>query len=146
MMTAGAAGARPGDRVTLRYRLSSADGTEIVNAFDGHPLTVTLGTGDLHPSLENVIEGLAPGRRETFVLPQAFGSPDPELEQEVPRGEFPEHVNPAPGQLLEFSLPSGETLAGTVISVDGDAVRVDFNHPLAGCDLVFEVELLAIVQ
>lgn len=146
MSAAEAATPRTGDRVTLRYRLSSVDGTEIVNSFDGDPLTVVLGAGELHPSLEGVIQELCAGQRQTFVLPEAFGAPNPALEQDVPREEFPEQLAPAPGQLLEFSLPSGETLAGTVISVSDEAVRVDFNHPLAGCDVVFEVELLAIAQ
>ncbi|HSO08313.1 MAG TPA: FKBP-type peptidyl-prolyl cis-trans isomerase [Pelomicrobium sp.] len=139
-------GARPGDRVSLRYRLSSTEGAEIVNSLDGEPVTVTLGAGDLHPSLEEAVEGLAPGQRATFVLPQAFGSSNPELEQDVPLAEFPDHLAPAPGQLLEFTLPSGDTLAGAVVAVDGERVRVDFNHPLAGCDVVFEVEVVAIGQ
>lgn len=134
----------PGERVKLRYRLTSSDGREIVNALEGEALTVTLGAGELHPSLEDVVRELGPGQRGTFLLPQAFGTPNPELEQDVPLGEFPEDLPPAAGQLLEFGLPSGETLAGTVVRIDGDTVRVDFNHPLAGCDVVFEVELLAV--
>lgn len=145
-MSAAPLNARPGDRVTLRYRLSSPDGEEIVNALEGEPVTVTLGTGDLHPSLETAVAGLAAGQRATVVLPQAFGSPNPALEQELPLAEFPDPLAPAPGQLLEFTLPGGDTLAGTVVAVDGDRVRVDFNHPLAGCDVVFEVEVVAIGQ
>lgn len=141
-MSAGSA-PRDGDRVRLRYRLSSADGQEIVNALEGEPLAVTLGAGDLHPVLEDAVRGLAPGQRGRFLLPQAFGAPNPELEQDLPLEEFPAGLPPEPGQLLEFTLPSGETLAGTVLAIEGGRVRVDFNHPLAGCDIVFDVELLA---
>jgi FKBP-type peptidyl-prolyl cis-trans isomerase 2 len=137
-----------GNRVSLHYRLAAADGTEISSTFGQAPVLFTLGTGELHASLERVVLGLAPGERRMVFLAaaEAFGLSQPELEQVLPREAFPAEMAPEPGQLLEFTLPSGETLPGVVRRVGKDAVTVDFNHPLSDCDVIFEVELVEILE
>ena len=148
MNLAGRRVARSADRVNLHYRLCAADGTEIVSTFGGDPVTVSLGTGELHANLERVVLGLAPGERRTvhLVAADAFGPSNPELEQTIPRETFPADVAPEPGRLIEFTLPGGETLCGIVRRVESDVVTIDFNHPLSDCDVIFEVELLEILE
>lgn len=136
----------PGDRVMLHYRLSTPEGAEILSTFDQEPVQVRLGSEDLHPSLQRCIEGLPCGERRLFHLQAAaaFGVSDPALEQGVPVKVFPEGVAPKPESLIEFTLPSGVAVSGIVRCVTDTEVRVDFNHPLSDCDVVFEVEVLKI--
>jgi FKBP-type peptidyl-prolyl cis-trans isomerase 2 len=146
--TSGRRVACSGDRVSLHYRLAAADGTEISTTFGEAPVLLTLGTGELHSSLERIVLGLAPGERRTVFLAaaEAFGLSRPELEQTLAREAFPAEVAPEPGRLLEFTLPSGDTLSGVVRQVEKDTVTVDFNHPLSDCDVIFEVELVEILE
>lgn len=138
--------AAPGDRVTLHYRLSTPEGAEILSTFHWEPVQVRLGSDDLHPNLQRCVEGLACGERHRFYLQAAaaFGVGDSALEQEVPLETFPADLTPKPENLIEFTLPNGVTVSGIVRSVTDSAARVDFNHPLSGCDVVFEVEVLRI--
>lgn len=148
MSTSGRRVASSGDRVSLHYRLTAADGTEISSTFGQTPVLLTLGTGELHANLERILLGLTPGERRTVFLPavEAFGLSRPELEQTLPREAFPAEVAPEPGRLLEFTLPNGETLSGVVRRVEKDTVTVDFNHPLSDCDVIFEVELVDFLE
>jgi FKBP-type peptidyl-prolyl cis-trans isomerase SlpA len=136
---------RPGDRVTLHYRLSSY-GQEIVDTFPDAPETFRIGAGDLDPRLEAALAGLNEGERRTLELHpwQAFGDRDEALVQTLPRSDFPPGVEPLPEHQVDFELPSGQVLTGMVLSVAADAVRVDFNHPLAGLPIEFDVHILAI--
>jgi FKBP-type peptidyl-prolyl cis-trans isomerase SlpA len=134
---------RLGDVVTLHYRLASA-GQEIVNTFHDQPDTFTLGQNELDPRLETLILGLEPGQHQTFHLEawQAFGQRDESLVQSLSRTEFPSDAALQAGHGVEFPLPNGEILVGTILQADAATVQVDFNHPLAGLPIEFEVELL----
>jgi len=136
---------RPGDRITLHYRIASY-GQEIVDTFPDAPETVQLGAGDIDPRLEQVLVGLAEGERRLFELPawQAFGERDEALVQDMPRTDFPADLELVPEHQVEFGLPDGQTLVGTVLEVAADSARIDFNHPLAGLPIEFEVQILAI--
>lgn len=138
--------AATGDRVTLHYRLSTPEGAEILNTFHQEPVQVRLGSDDLHPNLQRCVEGLPCGQRRRFYLQAAaaFGVSDPALEQDVPLEVFPAGIAPTPENLIEFTLPNGVAVSGIVRSVTDRAARVDFNHPLSDCDVVFEVEVLRI--
>lgn len=137
--------ARMGDRVTLRYRLSCA-GQEIVNNFAGDPETFVLGSAEIDPRLEILITGLAPGTRHLHHLQawQAFGERDESLVRAMDRAEFDATLDLQPGLVVEFTLPNGQTLQGSIVSLDTGKVWVDFNHPLAGLPVEFEVELLSV--
>jgi FKBP-type peptidyl-prolyl cis-trans isomerase SlpA len=136
-----------GDTLSLRYAIRLRDGTEVVsNLAEPEPDTLTLGDGTLAPSLEAWLVGLAPGERHVFLLDawQAFGASQPELVQTLPRSDLPEGTQLEPGTLVEFSMPNGQTLAGHILEVGADAIKVDFNHPLADLPIEFEVEVQAI--
>lgn len=137
---------RSGDTVILHFRIAVPDGGEIDSTFGAEPATLTLGSGQLAEGLERCLLGLAPGERRAFRLEprEAFGESRPELVQTLPPGRFQGEVPPRPDSLIEFSLPGGETLAGTVKAVTPDGVVVDFNHPLSDCPILFEVEVLAL--
>lgn len=137
--------ARLGDRVTLHYRLSCA-GREIVNTFGGDPETFILGSGEIEPRLEALLTGLLPGTRQLHRLQpwQAFGERDESLVQAVQRTEFDVTLDLQPGLVVEFTLPNGQTLQGSIVSLDAGRVWIDFNHPLSGLPVELEVELLSV--
>lgn len=133
-----------GDTLALRYALRPRGGDDLISNFaDPEPDTVTLGDGTLAPALEQWLIDLVPGERHVFLLDpwQAFGESRPELVQTLPRADLPTGVELAIDQLVEFAMPNGETLAGHVLKIGDDAVKVDFNHPLADLSVEFEVEI-----
>jgi FKBP-type peptidyl-prolyl cis-trans isomerase SlpA len=136
---------RPGSIVTLHYRLECG-GQELVNTFEEGPETFTLGVGELEARLETLLLGLNVGEHLTFELGpgEAFGPHDPVMIHTLPRGDFPASLELAVNSGVDFTLPNGQTVSGTVLEIDADNVRVDFNHPLAGLPVNFEVQILAI--
>jgi FKBP-type peptidyl-prolyl cis-trans isomerase SlpA len=137
-----------GDCLILHYRLGTEDGTEISGTFGGEPLTLTLGTGDLAENLEKCLLGLEPQGRHVFYLEpeQAFGISDGSLVQEVPLEEFPPDMPLEENSLIEFTLPNGTGLVGLLKSCSQTHAKVDFNHPLSDCPVVFEVEVLEVLR
>ena len=137
----------PGSRVTLHLSLGIEDGTEALSTFGEEPVSLTMGDGTLQPGLELALYGLSAGDRQTLqLLPeQAYGLRDPALIQEMPRTDFAADFTPEPGQIIAFALPNGDEAAGSVISVGEGRVEVDFNHPLAGHEVTFTVEILDVV-
>lgn len=132
----------PGSRVRMHFALNLADGTEAVSTFGEAPLEFVLGDGTLLPNLEENLLGLEAGARQTFLLTpeHAYGPRDAGLVHQMPLGDFAEP--PERGQIMAFTLPNGEETPGIVMAVQGDRVEVDFNHPLAGRNLVFRVDVL----
>ncbi len=138
----------PGDTLELRYALRPRGGDDLVSNFDDpEPETVTLGDGTLAPALEQWLVDLVPGERHVFLLEpwQAFGISQPELVQTLPRSDLPADMEFAVDQLVEFAMPNGETVAGRILELGEDAVKVDFNHPLADLSIEFEVEIVRIL-
>lgn len=136
----------PGRRVRLHYRITLEDGTVADSSFGGEPLEFLVGDGTLQQGLEQVLLGLAAGERRRFELApwEAFGYADPEAVQVMPRADFPQDMALAPGSVVAFTTPGGEEIAGIVKALDAEQVTVDFSHPLAGHDIVFEVEILEV--
>ena len=133
-----------GDTLELRYALRPRGGGDIVSNFDdAEPETVTLGDGTLAPMLEQWLIDLVPGERHVFLLDpwQAFGTSHPDLVQMLPKTDLPVDMEFAVDQLVEFAMPNGETVAGRILEIGDDAVKVDFNHPLADLAIEFEVEV-----
>ena len=144
----------PGSFLTLHYRMAGPDGADIINTFGGKPATLSLGTGQLSPAIEQRLIGLAEGMRTTFELPagEAFGERNPDLLQWVARKLLNELGDPdeqyKAGDVVQFPTPDGMgQYAGAVQQVGGkgDAVQFDFNHPLAGQPVVFEVQLIGVL-
>lgn len=143
----------PGDFLTLHYRLSGPDGEAVIDTFEAQqPATLTLGAGELAPALEARLIGLAEGTRERFELAagEVFGERNPELLQRVSRKLLDDHGDPdeqyAIGDVITFPLPEGGGhYAGRVAEVGEGFVLFDFNHPLAGLPLAFEVQLIGVL-
>ncbi|HEU0199748.1 MAG TPA: FKBP-type peptidyl-prolyl cis-trans isomerase [Burkholderiaceae bacterium] len=144
----------PGSHVTLHYRLSVlADGAErdVINTFDARPATVQIGAGQLAPSLEERLLGLAEGERRDFELEAgaAFGQRSADLVQTLARAAFDANADPAtdyqPGDVVEFNAPDGRRFGGVLKSRDRQSVVVDFNHPLAGMPLRFQVHVIGVL-
>lgn len=134
---------RSGDLVTLHYRLTSM-GQEIVDTFPDAPETFRMGTGEIDSRLERALLGLAAGTHQTLQLTpwEAFGERDEELVQDLPRKDFADEL--PLGHQVEFELPNGQAWIGTIVEVGAETVKIDFNHPLAGLPIEFEVKILAI--
>jgi FKBP-type peptidyl-prolyl cis-trans isomerase SlpA len=133
--------------VTLHYRLATADDTELVSTFGSTPATLQLGSGELAPTLERCLEGVDVGQRYVFLLEpeQAFGPHNPSLVQRIGRGEMPEGTSAELHGMVEFTAPNGARFAGLVRELDDNAALIDFNHPLAGKSIRFEVEVVGIL-
>jgi FKBP-type peptidyl-prolyl cis-trans isomerase SlpA len=135
--------------LTLHYRISLAEPphTEVLSTFGGNPATLVLGSGELAPALEQCLVGIESGGPHTFMLQpeQAFGSYRSDLLQRLPAEAFPESQAIESGQVVEFSGPHGARLAGLVKAFEAGEALVDFNHPLAGRPIRFEVEIIAVL-
>ncbi len=143
---------QPGSFLTLHYRLSSADGADVVNTFADKPATLSLGTGQLAPAIEERLLGLAEGAHESFDLPAgaAFGDRNPEMLQRVKLSLLRELGDPdaeyGVGDVVQFPTPDGSaSYAGVVRECGPDWLLFDFNHPLAGQPVRFEVKLLGVL-
>ena len=141
-----------GSFLTLHYRLAGPAG-DVINTFEDKPATLSVGTGELSPALEQRLIGLAEGARATFELAagEAFGERNPEMVQWVARRLLNElgdpHEQYTQGDVVQFPTPDGTgQYAGVVLEVREDgAVRFDFNHPLAGVPVTFEVLLIGVL-
>lgn len=137
--------------LTLHYRLASADGADIVSTFQSNPATLQLGTGQLAPFLEECLIGLPEGAQRTFDLApeQAFGSRNSDLIQRVSRATLDENSSQDAqyviGDLVDFAAPGGGRFAGVLREIDTESALFDFNHPLAGQTLKFEVKIIGIL-
>lgn len=143
---------QPGSFLTLHYRLAGPDGADVVNTFDDKPATLSLGTGQLAPAIEGHLIGLPEGARETFDLPAgtAFGEHNSALLQRVKLGLLRELGDPdeqyAVGDVVQFPTPDGQgRYAGVVRELGPDWLLFDFNHPLAGKAVRFEVQVLGVL-
>ena len=154
-MTSPVATVLPDSFLTLHYRLSGATG-DVVSTFAGQPATLTLGSGQLSAALEAYLIGLPEGTHQTFELPAgaAFGARSADMLQWMARQELVElgvaGEDYAVGDVLRFPTPDGKgQFAGTIVDfrsdAKGEAVLFDFNHPLAGQSLSFEVQLIGVL-
>jgi len=147
MQSSGEQVIEPGSRVRMHFALRLEDGTEVDSTFGGEPLAFTLGDGSLARGLEMALLGMKPGQHETVrVGPElsGFGERSDEAIQKMPRDDFPPDMDLRPGMILAFDTPTGEELPGAVREVGEESVTVDLNHPLAGHELTFEVEILEV--
>jgi len=133
--------------VTLYYRIASSDDVELISTFGTTPAALQLGNGELAETLENCLTGLAVGERHVFLLEpqQAFGAHHAQLVQRLPRANLPEGQEIAMMTLLEFTAANGGRYTGLVRELDEEAALIDFNHPLAGKSIRFEVEVVGIL-
>ncbi len=139
-------GIEQGSEVLMHFTLALADGTVVDGSEQGGPLRFVAGDGTLETGLEELLYGMRAGDKACFNLApgQAFGEPDPTNVHSMPRSEFPADMALQEGAVVEFTTPGGAAVPGTVLELAEDSVMVDFNHPLAGRQLTFEVEILEV--
>jgi peptidylprolyl isomerase len=140
--------AKRGDTVRINYTGRLTDGTTFDSSEGREPLQFTLGAGQVITGLENRLEGMEVGSKDTVTIPadEAYGPRSEEAVQTVERTQLPQDIDVAVGTQLQARTPEGRVIPLTVIAADDNVVKLDANHPLAGKDLVFDVELVEIVQ
>jgi peptidylprolyl isomerase len=138
--------AKAGDQVSLHYTGTLNDGTVFDSSKGSEPLQFTLGANEVIPGFDEAVMGMAPGDTKVVHIPvdQAYGPRRDDMILEVAPQDFPPDVEPRVGARLEIRQANGARFQVTVSDVRDDAVTLDGNHPLAGEDLNFEIELLAI--
>lgn len=150
-----------GDRVKFNFNGTLEDGTVFDSTLEsdaceddgcgcggaGGPMELEIGAEQFFPQIEAALVGMSPGDKKTLTIAadDAFGEYDEEMVSVVPRGQFPADINPAVGDDFELVNDDGESMVVTVIEVDDAEVTLDANHPLAGEDLTFELELVEIL-
>lgn len=139
--------AKPGDTVRIHYTGTLTDGTQFDSSVGNEPLEFTLGEGQVIPGLEAGIAGMNVGEKQTVDVEseQAYGSHDPQKVQKVDRQMVPEDIDLQLGMQLGARTQSGQQVSFTVIDIQDSEITIDANHPLAGRDLKFDVELVEIV-
>lgn len=137
----------PDSLVTLHYRIALADGSELVSTFGASPATLQMGSGELAPALEQCLAGLPVGQHRVFVLGagQAFGAHNPRLIERRDRAGLPVDLELQEMAFVQFTAPDGSAYAGLVRELNDDYVVIDFNHPLAGREIRFEVEVVGVL-
>ena len=133
-----------GTKVTMSFSLALENGELIDSNFDTEPATFVLGDGNLLPGFEIPLQGLKAGDQGEFIISpeNAFGQRNPENIQQLGRDNFDqESLNV--GDVFSFQNGDGE-LPGVVVEIDSDLVKVDFNHPLAGRNIIFKVDIIEV--
>lgn len=138
--------AKSGDTVKVHYTGTLTDGTQFDSSRGQEPLEFTLGQGQMIGGFEEAVVGMSPGDNKTITIvsEEAYGERNEAMVQQVPRTAIPPEIELAEGMLLQAQGPDGETLRFTVADFNDEEVTVDGNHPLAGRDLTFELELVQI--
>lgn len=133
-------------KVTLHYKLTTSDGLLADSTEGEDPEIVNMGQGDMVEGLEKCLIGLKVGDKKKFEVEcmEAFGPIDEDTVHEILRTEFPEGLELELGLVVSFAAPNGEEAPGIIAEIGDEKVRVDFNHPLAGYDLIFDVEIISI--
>lgn len=139
--------AKTGDTVHIHYTGTLTNGSEFDSSVGRDPLEFTIGAGQIISGLDSEVAGMAVGDTKTVTVPadEAYGPRNPEAVQEVPRSAVPENIDLVVGKQLQATTADGGNMVVTVAAISDDTVTMDANHPLAGEDLVFEVELVKIV-
>ena len=138
--------AKQGDTVRIHYTGTLADGSTFDSSVGREPLEFTVGSGQIIPGLDGAIPGMEVGETKSVEIPaeHAYGAADPNARQAIPREQVPANIPLDIGTQLQLQAPTGQTIPVTVAEVTEEHVVLDANHPLAGKDLTFEVELVEI--
>jgi len=137
-----------GSGVSMHFTISLEDGTVAETTEGDEPLYFVMGDETLEEGLELALFGLKAGDKQSLkIAPEtAYGYPDPENVQLMDRADFPEDMELERGVIVSFALPDGEEYPGMITDVSNKQVTVDFNHPLSGHEIVFEVEILEVTD
>jgi len=138
--------AKSGDTVKVHYSGRLTDGTTFDSSSGRDPLEFKVGNGDVIKGFDEGVTGMTVGEKKTVHIPadEAYGLKEDERIVQFPRGNFPPDMEPEVGMQLNMTNGGGQVIPVTIISVDGENVTLDANHPLAGQDLIFDIELVDI--
>ena len=136
-----------GDTVKVHYTTKLDDGTVFYSTIGRDPVQFTVGNGEVFPGLEQAVLGMSPGETKPAKVPadKAYGPHREEMTQIIDRDQFPKHLKVEVGQVLQDHQPDGRTISVVVTDVSELSVTLDANHPLAGKDLTFDINLIDIV-
>ncbi|GAA6158827.1 MULTISPECIES: FKBP-type peptidyl-prolyl cis-trans isomerase [Ruegeria] len=137
---------KQGDTVRIHYTGTLLDGN-VFDSSDGRdPLEFVVGSGQIIPGLDSAMPGLTVGekKRVEIACVDAYGPINPEMRQSIPREGIPDDIPLTPGSQLQMQTPEGQVLPVTVVEADDATVTLDANHPLAGQDLIFDVEVISV--
>ena len=132
--------------VLMHYSIALTNGSVIESSFDDEPVEISMGKDDVTSGMELAIFGLKEGDSQTLTLTpeQGFGRRDEDNIHHMPLTDFPEELPPEPGLSYSFESANGDEIPGTVLSLKDNAAVIDFNHPLAGHEIVFTVNILGV--
>lgn len=139
------AGVQKGHKVTVHYSGTFEDGTVFDSSAGREPLAFTVGEGAVIAGFENGVLGMAVGEKKVVVIPasEAYGEHNSELVTDVDRKRFPENIELELGQQLQVQLDNGHQAIVMVVDINDTSVTLDANHPLAGRELTFDIELVS---
>jgi peptidylprolyl isomerase len=139
--------AKSGDTVRIHYTGTLADGSTFDSSVGRDPLEFTLGSGQVVPGFDKAVDGMSVGEEKTTVIApeDAYGESHEGNVQAFPRAKFPADIPLEIGTQLQMSMPDGQPIMVTITEVSEDEVKLDANHPLAGKELTFSIELVEIV-
>lgn len=137
---------QPGSEVLMHFTILLEDGTVAETSEGDEPLHFTLGDDTMIEGLELALLGLKPGDQQSLKIPpeNAYGFPDPQHIYPVERADFPQDMALEKGVIIGFSTPDNDEVPGMVMEVGEKQVTIDFNHPLAGHEITFKVEILEV--
>jgi len=139
--------AKPGDKVQIHYTGKLDDGTTFDSSTGRDPLEFEVGSGQVITGFDKAVQGMAEGENKSVKIApaEAYGERHEQLVQEVPKSALPDEIDPQVGMALQSRSPDGQVTQLTVTGVSDDSITVDANHPLAGRELNFDIELVKIV-
>lgn len=137
-----------GNQVTLHFALKLNDGQVVDSTFDKEPATLVIGDGNLPEGFENLLLNLETGAKQSFTIPpeEAFAQKNPNNIQQMKRSEFGPDMELEVGLMVSFADANGAELPGVIKEIEDNLVIVDFNHPLAGEELTFDVEIINVAE
>ncbi len=136
-----------GQKVKIHYTGTLGDGNQFDSSAGRDPLEFEMGAGMVIPGFETGVKGMAVGEKKTIHIPaaEAYGEKRDEMVMEFDRAQLPEELEPAVGMGLQMQGPQGQPIPVQITAVAEETITIDANHPLAGKDLNFELELVGIV-
>lgn len=138
--------AKSGDTVKIHYTGTLADGTQFDSSAGRDPLEFALGSGQVIPGFDQAVDGMAVGESKSITIApdEAYGQRHDQLVQDVPKSALPDDMQPEVGMQLQSESPDGQVIQLVITAVADETITVDGNHPLAGHELKFDIELVAI--
>ncbi len=134
------------DTVSVHYKGTLNNGEVFDSSLEREPLSFQVGAGQMIPGFENAVRGMALNEKKSINIPpsEAYGDVRPEMIQNISKEQLPPDLKPYVGQQLASQLPSGQQITVTVTKISDSEITIDANHPLAGKELTFEIEVVQI--